>query len=100
MAMTPPRVQIDQRLEVLGEELVSRVLIVGHQPRLGELAVADMAHEHRSVLQGPALALAASDIDRDRMLIVGHDVVELGAEGPPVSSATLAKKPRISSWPR
>jgi hypothetical protein len=85
-------VQIYQRLEVLGEELVSRVLIVRHQPRLGELAVADMAHEHRSVLKGPALALAVSDIDRDRMLVVGHDVVELGAEGAASELRDLGKE--------
>src|SRR5215211_4434978 len=40
-----------------------------------------MAHEHVPVLQGPPLALAASDIDSDRMLVVGHDVVDIGAEG-------------------
>src|SRR4029453_3354942 len=72
------RVQIDQRL---GEELVGRVLVLGHQPRFGELAVADMAYEHLPGLQGSPLALGASDIDRDRMLVVGHDVVEVDAEG-------------------
>src|ERR671913_769501 len=73
----PSQVQIDQRL---GEELVGRVLVLGHHPRFGELAVADMAHEHVPVLQGSPLALAATDIDPDRMLVVGHDVVEVDAE--------------------
>jgi hypothetical protein len=71
-----PRVQIDQRLEVLGEELVSRVLIVGQQPRLGELAVADVVHEHVPVLKGSPLVFGVGVIDGDRMVIVGQNVVE------------------------
>src|SRR4029453_3834263 len=65
----------------LGEERVGRVLVLGQQPRFGELAVADMAHEHLPGLQGSPLALAASDIDRDRMLVIRYDVVEIDAEG-------------------
>jgi hypothetical protein len=34
------------------------------------------------------------------MVIVGHDVVDVDAKVPPLSSIVLAKKPRIASTPR
>jgi hypothetical protein len=52
-----------------------------HQPRLDQLAVADVLHEHAPVLKGSPLVFGVGVIDRDRMVIVGHDVMEVGAEG-------------------
>ena len=96
----PPQSADRPAPEVLGEELVSRVQVLREQPRFDELAVADVAHEHVPVLKGSPLALAATDIDRDRMVIIGHDVVDFVRKVPPVSSAILAKEPRIASTPR
>ena len=44
-------------LAQLCEELVGRVLVLGHQPRLNELAAANVDHEHIPVLIGSILAL-------------------------------------------
>jgi hypothetical protein len=70
-------VQIGPRL---GEELIGRVLVLGHQPRLGELAVADVDHEHIPVRIGLPIAFGARGKQRDRMVIVGHEIVDVGAE--------------------
>src|SRR6266545_6315644 len=58
-----------------------RVLVLGVLPGLHERAVADMADEHALVLKGLAPALAARDVHRHGVLVVGDDVVELDPEG-------------------
>ena len=65
----------------LCQEFVDRVLILGELPGLSQPAVTDMAHEHSLVVEGSSLTLGTRHIDRDGMLIIGDDVVELDPEG-------------------
>jgi hypothetical protein len=66
---TPPR--------QLGQELIGRVLIPREQPALPQLAVAHMGHQHVSGVKSLPLALAPSRKQRHRVLVVGHDIVQL-----------------------
>jgi hypothetical protein len=75
----------------LGKELIGGVLIPGEQPRLAQLAVANMGHQHVPGLKGLPLTLASGHKQRDRVLVVGHHIMKLGSEGTPVSSIVLAK---------
>ena len=65
---------------VSGPELVRHVEVLWINPDLGRLPIADVPDLNSAVFQLPAGPFAAGRVQRDSVLIVGNDVVQLKVE--------------------
>src|SRR6266511_2124622 len=77
----------------LRKELVGRVLVARVQPGLGDFPVLEVEHEHAVVSERPALSLGGRSGQSDAVFVIGQDVMQFLAEGPPGQLDQPAEQP-------
>jgi hypothetical protein len=89
---TPSPPVVGTLLRQLGQELIGRVLIPGEQPRLAQLAVANMSPQHISGLKGLPLAPARATNSETACSSLATTSWSSVRKVPPVSSASKARR--------
>src|SRR6516165_3741710 len=65
----------------LGPELIRGVQVIGVKPDLGNLAITGVEDPHSMVMQPPPGSFAVGRVQRDGVLVIGNNIVQIQAQG-------------------